>query len=171
MSRPRSEKGACGASEATGSNPTERGKAGAKRTLLTDGKGIPLAMVLSGANRHDRQMLVEVLNAVVIPLLTDDEAEYHLCLDRGYATPICHQRVKDHHLTAHSPEKAGTAKPLSAPGDPERHSPRRWVVEVRHAWVNRFRRLQVRWEKKASLIPHYPCSKREHQPAGSRWAR
>ena len=38
---------------ATGANPTDRGKKGTKRSLLTDGAGIPLAMVIDGANRHD----------------------------------------------------------------------------------------------------------------------
>jgi transposase len=38
---------------ATGATPTDRGKKGTKRSLLTDGAGIPLAMVIDGANRHD----------------------------------------------------------------------------------------------------------------------
>lgn len=38
---------------ATGANPTDRGKRGTKRSLLTDGAGIPLALVVDGANRHD----------------------------------------------------------------------------------------------------------------------
>lgn len=42
--------------------------------------------------------------------------------------------------------------PSSLPGDPERHPPRRWVVGVSHSWFNRFRRLLIRWEKKAD---HY----------------
>src|SRR5215831_18284978 len=36
---------------ATGANPTDRGKSGVKRSLLTDGAGIPLAIVIDGANR------------------------------------------------------------------------------------------------------------------------
>jgi hypothetical protein len=35
--------------------------------------------------------------------------------------------------------------------DPERHPARRWVVEVCHSWFNRFRRVLIRWEKRASL--------------------
>jgi putative transposase len=38
---------------ATGANPTDRGKKGTKRSLLTDGQGIPLAIVAAGANRTD----------------------------------------------------------------------------------------------------------------------
>ena len=42
---------------ATGANPTDRGKKGVKRSLLTDGKGIPLAITVAGANRHDIKLL------------------------------------------------------------------------------------------------------------------
>ncbi|MBT9163718.1 MAG: hypothetical protein DDT24_00638 [Chloroflexi bacterium] len=37
----------------TGSNPTDRGKSGSKRHLITEGQGIPVGTTLSGANRHD----------------------------------------------------------------------------------------------------------------------
>jgi putative transposase len=37
---------------ATGPNPTDRGKLGTKRSLLTDGAGLPLALVIDGANRN-----------------------------------------------------------------------------------------------------------------------
>ena len=54
--------------------------------------------------------------------------------------------------TAHIPPKASAATPLPPPGHPDRHPPRRWVVEVAHSWFNRFRRLLTRTEKQAS---HY----------------
>src|SRR5437588_7696223 len=51
---------------ATGANPTDRGKKGTKRSLLTDGAGIPLAMVIDGANRHDVKLLYATLDGIVI---------------------------------------------------------------------------------------------------------
>ncbi|MDB5929067.1 MAG: family transposase [Polaromonas sp.] len=50
---------------ATGPNPTDRGKAGTKRHLLTDRRGLPLAFLLTGANVHDSVPLAELLNTVV----------------------------------------------------------------------------------------------------------
>ena len=47
---------------ATGPNPTDRGKAGTKRHLLTDRHGLPLAFVLTGANVHDSVPLAELLD-------------------------------------------------------------------------------------------------------------
>jgi putative transposase len=47
----------------TGRNPTDRGKSGTKRSILTDGNGIPLAIVLAGANRHDMKLMEATLEA------------------------------------------------------------------------------------------------------------
>lgn len=146
------KKGAAGEPEATGSNPTDRGKAGCKRTLLTDAKGVPLAVVLSGANRHDSKMLMEVLDAVVIAVPAPQEQERrHLLLDRAYDTLACRRLAEAEGFIAHIPKKASQQQPLPPPGDPRRHPPRRWVVEVGHAWFNRFRRLHTRWDKRQDL--------------------
>ena len=37
----------------TGPNPTDRGKSGAKRSVLTDGHGVPVGVAIDGANRPD----------------------------------------------------------------------------------------------------------------------
>lgn len=115
-------------------------------------------MVLSGANRHDCKKLADLLGARVIkrPEAGRDEeravAEAHLCLDRGYDYATCRETAIKHGYTAHIPKKASKDTPLPAVDDPDRHPPRRWVVEAAHSWFNRFRRVLVRWEKKAE---HY----------------
>ena len=50
--------------EATGPSPTDRGKPGTKRHLVVDGRGTPLGLTLSAANRHDSRMLAPTLDAV-----------------------------------------------------------------------------------------------------------
>ena len=42
-----------GGGEKTGPNPTDRGKGGVKRSLLTEAQGIPVGLAVDGANRHD----------------------------------------------------------------------------------------------------------------------
>ena len=42
--------------EKTGPNPTDRGKRGVKRSILTDGRGVPLGAVIDGANRNDHKL-------------------------------------------------------------------------------------------------------------------
>lgn len=69
----------------TGPNPTDRGKSGTKRSLLTEGKGMPLAVAVEGANRHDMKMVKATLKALVVerPEPTAENPQ-HLCLDKGY---------------------------------------------------------------------------------------
>jgi putative transposase len=142
------QKGGAGEAEATGANPTDRGKPGTKRHLLTEGKGVPVAVVVTGANRHDRTKLADLLDATVVePAPTEPP---HLVLDRGYDYEVCRDEALARGLTPHIPPKASAERPLPPPGDPARHPPRRWVVEVGHSWFNRFRRLLVRWENRGA---------------------
>lgn len=69
----------------------------------------------------------------------------NLCLDKGYDYDGPRQVAYDANLIAHIRCRGEEAKANSDdPGD----TPRRWVVERLHAWINRFRRLLIRWEKK-----------------------
>ena len=60
------QKGGAGEAQATGRNPTDRGKPGTKRHLLTEAKGIPAALVVTGANRHDMTQLAALLDGTVV---------------------------------------------------------------------------------------------------------
>lgn len=53
----------CGG-EKTGPNPTDRRKLGSKHHLLTDAHGIPLSIILTGANRHDVTQLLPLLDSI-----------------------------------------------------------------------------------------------------------
>jgi putative transposase len=107
---------------------------------------MPLAVVVAGANRHDMQLLAATLDAVVVerPEPTA-EAPQHVCLDKGYDDDACRQVAEQHeyipHIRSRGEEQRETRE---IPG----YRPRRWVVEVCHAWLNRFRKLLVRFEKK-----------------------
>jgi putative transposase len=107
-------------------------------------------MVRSGANRHDMKKLGELLDARVYTAPLAAGEERHLCLDRGYDYDACRAAVTSRGYTPHIPPKASAEQPLPPPGHPDRHPPRRWVVEVAHSWFNRFRRLLIRWEKQTA---------------------
>ena len=53
----------CGGAK-TGPNPTDRRKRGSKHHLLTDAQGIPLAMTLTKANRHDVTQLLPLMDKI-----------------------------------------------------------------------------------------------------------
>lgn len=127
---------------------------------MTEGHGRPLAIIPTGANRTDMQKLGESLDAVMIerPWQAAQTAgvpptvQEHLCPDRGFDYEECREAARARGYEPHIPATPSAATPLPAPGDPARHPPRRWVVEVAHSWLNRFRRLLVRWERQAQ---HY----------------
>ena len=53
-----------GGGEAAGRSPVDRGKQGLKRSIVTDGNGIPLHVVSAGANRHDSPLLGPTLGGL-----------------------------------------------------------------------------------------------------------
>ena len=58
---------------------------GTKRSVLTDENGLPLAVVLSGANTHDVKLLEDTLDHIVaLRPEADEEHPQNLCLDAGY---------------------------------------------------------------------------------------
>jgi len=69
---------------AAGPNPTDRGKRGTKKSLLTDGSGIPLAVAIDGANRHDSKLLAATIDGIVVLRPEPEDGAQHLCLDKGY---------------------------------------------------------------------------------------
>ena len=116
---------------------------------------MPLACILSEANRTDMKRLGALLDAQLVeaPPVTDADGQPVLCdlpLDRGYDYDACRETAVAHGYRPHIPPKASAAQPLPPPDAPARHPARRWVVEVGHAWFNRFRRRLIRWDKKAT---------------------
>ena len=91
--------------------------------MLTDGAGIPLAVVSSGAKRHDLQQLADLLDAQVYAVAAEVGEARNLCLDRGDDYAACRQAAARHGDTPHLPPQATAAQPLPPPGHPDRHPP------------------------------------------------
>jgi putative transposase len=131
----------------TGKNPTDRGKLGVKRSTLVDGRGVPLAVAIDGANVPDQKLVAETLDAIPIerPEPTSQEPQ-NLCLDKGYCGEPVDREARARGYTPHVPAKA------NQPSKPQhrRGKARRWKVERTHSWLNRARRLLIRWEKKVA---------------------
>ena len=105
-----------------------------------DGRGVPLSLVVTGANKHDVTQLDAVLQAIMVKRKTPStRRSKHLCADAGYRGCRALQIIEAHGYIPHvvSRPKEAAAKKKA----------RRWVVEVCHSWFNRFRKLLVRYEK------------------------
>lgn len=136
--------------EKTGKNPTDRGKLGVKRSMLVDGRGVCLSLIVAGANVPDMRLVRETLDSIMIARpRRHGHRRCHLCLDKGYNYASALQSINHRRYKVHVPQKRRRGGP-----DPEvtKHlggKARRWVVERTHSWFNQFRRVLVRWEKKA----------------------
>jgi transposase len=67
-----------------------------------------------------------------------------LCLDKGYDYKEVRDLVKEFGFTAHIRSRGEEAQAIKRKAG---YKARRWVVERTHSWLNRFRRILVRWEK------------------------
>ena len=139
--------------------PLTGGKKGVKRSLLTEGHGIPIGLAVEGANRHAMKMVRETIENLVVdrPEPTDEEPQ-GMCLDKGYDYQEVRDTLKEFGFTAHIRSRGEEAKALKNEAG---FRARRWVVERTHSWMNRFRRILIRWEKKAenyAAFIHFACA-------------
>jgi putative transposase len=136
--------------EATGPSPVDRAKAGTKRSVLSDGRGAPLAVVVAGANAPDKTLALETVDGVKgLRPETGGTRRQHLCVDAGYDYEDVSTGLLERDYILHLKRRR---EPTPEVPPEEKHPARRWVVERTHAWHNKFRRLLVRWEKK---VEHY----------------
>src|SRR3972149_4569046 len=68
-------------------------KKGSKRHLLVDGRGVPLSIVVTGANRHDISQLEIVLDEIIIE--RPQNVEQNLCADKGYTGVPAIKAIKE----------------------------------------------------------------------------
>ena len=153
--------------EKTGANPTDRGKRGVKRSLLTEAQGVPVGVAVDGANRHDMKLVRPTLDSVVIarpePTLEQPQG---MCLDKGYDYDEVRRTLEEFGFTAHIRSRGEEAKAIKREAG---FRARRWVVERTHGWLNRFRRILVRWDKSPEnyiAFLHFACALITFRAAG-----
>jgi putative transposase len=135
----------------TGPDPTNRGKLGTKRHVLSDRRGAPLAVVISAANRTDMKRAAATLDSIVVPRPAPTRRQpQHLCRDKGFDYPETDQAAQARGYVLHTARRRRRGEPAAAPPPSEaRHPARRWVIERTNSWHNRFRKLRIRYEKQA----------------------
>ena len=104
-----------------------------------------MALSIDGANRHDMKLVKRTLDNIMVARPAPTAATPQgLCLDKGYDYDEVRDIVKALGFTAHIRTRGEEAKALKQEAG---FKARRWVVERTHSWMNRFRRILVRWEK------------------------
>jgi transposase len=125
----------------TGPSPVDRAKTGSKHHVITDGAGIPLAIILTGGNRHDVTQLLELVDAI-LPVRgkrgRPKRRPETVYADRAYDSDPHRAALEDLGITPHLARK--NTEHGSGLGV------HRWVVEQTVALLHWFRRLRIRWE-------------------------
>jgi putative transposase len=106
-----------------------------------------VAVVLTGANRHDSLIPQDALEAVVVEPPDPRKHRRHLCLDKGFGGKPSDATARVFGYEPHC-KRIGSEKLDPASGE-KTHPARRWVVERTIGWLNRWRGILVRYEKKS----------------------
>jgi len=109
---------------------------------------VPIGVAIDGANRNDFKMAKATLDSIPVPRPQPTRRRPQgLCLDKGYDYDEVRDLAKEFAYTAHIRARGEEAQAIKREAG---FKARRWVVERTHSWMNRFRRILTRWEKKAA---------------------
>ena len=142
-----------------GPNPTDRGKRGVKRSLLTEAQCIPVGLAVAGANRHDMKLVWAKVDSLPVQCpAPSPQRPQGLCLDKGYDFAEVRRTLDEFGFPAHIRSRGEEAWAVKKEAG---FKARRWVVERAHSWMNRFRRILVRWDKSPDnyiAFLHFACA-------------
>jgi len=126
----------------------DRGKCGTKRSIVTEGGGVAIGVVAAGANRNDFKLARETLESIPIerPAPTAEKPQ-GMCMDKDYDKSEVYALLEEFGFTAHIRARGEEAQELKRKA---RARARRWVAERKHSWMNRWRGILIRWNKKAA---------------------
>lgn len=137
-------KAPCGG-ERCGPSPVDRRKGGLKRSTATEGRGIPLAMVSVGANRHDSVLLRPTLDAACAQVGPMPEAPT-AHLDAAYDSAASRDLL----------DEFGFAGQIAHKGEPAPIQVGvRWVVERTNSWMNGYGKLRRCTDRSALVVDFY----------------
>lgn len=129
-----------------GPSPVNRGHPGSKHHLIVNAHGLPLAVTLTGANRHHITQLLPLVDAV--PPIRGQRGRprrrpREVYGDRGYDSNPHRRRLRERGI-----------RPLIARRGVAHGSGLgkvRWVIERGFAWLHAFKRLRTRYERRADI--------------------
>jgi len=113
---------------------------------VVDRRGTPLAVCLTGANRHDSvvfEALVDAIPAIRRPRGRPRKRPAKLHADKAYDIPRCRRFLHRRRIKVRIARKGIESS--------ARLGQHRWVVERTLAWLGQFRRLTVRYERRQDI--------------------
>lgn len=127
----------------TGKSPVDRRKLGTKRSIITDKNGVVIGCSLDGGNRHDSVLFDASIRSIPKWLNQPKYKEMHL--DSAYDS----KKIKTILFNFYYVPRIAKNRRHSKINLIQKTERKRWVVESSHSWMNRFKRLLIRFEKLA----------------------
>ncbi len=105
-----------------------------------------MGLAVAGANVNDFKLARQTVESIPVKRHRPSRHKpQHLCLDKGYDYDEVRDLAVEFGFTAHIRSRGEEAKLIRRSS---RFKARRWVAERTHSWMNRYRRILIRWEKK-----------------------
>jgi transposase len=117
---------------------------GTKLMALADASGLPLAVCAASAGPHEVTLVEETLRAGFV-----GESPKRLIGDRAYDSDPLDEALAEEGIEMIAPHRKNRKKPKTQDGRKLRRYKRRWKIERLFAWLGNFRRLVVRYERRA----------------------
>lgn len=116
--------------------------------LVTDGRGLPLGLLLESANKSEIRLAQATLETVRVatPKGGLRTRPKHLTADRGYDSRKFRKYLRARGIAHCIPpiRRHGRFRPRRIPTyDPARYA-QRWIIERSNAWLQNYRRVLVR---------------------------
>lgn len=134
-----------------GPNPTDRGRCGSKLNVMTSKGGIPLAVIVSGANEHDVNFILPLV-FLMLPNIGGRPGRprrlpRRVRADKGYTSKDLLEIFRQCGIDAVIPQR----------GEPQRKGLGRfrWPVERTLAWLKQYRRVGTRRDRKLSVYESF----------------
>ena len=126
-----------------------------------------MGLAVAGANRHDMKLVRATVENIVVqrPEPTPQHPQ-GMCLDKGYDYQEVRDILQEFGFTEHIRSRGQEAQEIKNEAGKKA---RRWVVERTHSWLNRFRRILIRWDKKPEnyiAFLHFACALVAFRAAG-----
>ena len=131
---------------------TRRGK-GSKVMLVVDGQGLPLGVLVESAQKGEVKLAEATLSRVRVPKKGPGRPRTRpreVVADRGYDSEALRRGLRGRGIKPCIPRRRN-ARPRRGRKPDLSGYRQRWVVERTFAWLGGFRRLVVRWERKAQI--------------------
>jgi len=146
----------------SGVGKTRRGK-GTKCMVVVDGRGVPVGVQLASAQIAECRLAESTLKQVRIPRPGRGRPRSHLrrvIADRGYDSDPLRMRLKRRGTELIVPYRKNVRNRRFEDKRKLRRYRKRWKIERTNAWLQNFRRIQVRYDRILTVFQgffHFAC--------------